>query len=140
VRGLSQRVVLCLSAAALCTAGAVPALAQESEDDTKDDVRLSVSGGRGAQAGKPVRYRFTVRNNGRVAVDSVRVSSRLPRSLKYMRGGRFGSAQRIVAFSLGRIEPGRGQSRVLVARVAKDFEADSRIVLRAKVTARALAE
>lgn len=150
MQGLTRRILLGLSAAALCAGGAVPALAlgytgapatvsQGGEDD-QSKVRLSVRGGRGAEAGKTVRYRFTVRNTGRVAVDSVRVSSRLPRSLKHLRGGRFGSTKRTVAFSLGRIPPGRVRSRVMVARVAEDFEPGGRIALRARVTARSVSD
>jgi len=152
VQGLSRRVVLGLSAAALCAAGAAApglapghagapvAVSQESEDPNESTVRLAVRGGRGAEAGETVRYRFTVRNAGSSAVESVRVTSRLPRSLKHLRGGRFGSARRIVAFSLGRIESGGVRSRLLVARVADDFERDGRIALRAKVTATEVTE
>jgi len=148
VQGPSRRVFLGLLAAALCAAGAAaptPApgypgtlatVSQESEEQDESEVRLGVRGGRGARAGELVRYRFTVRNTGPVAVDSVRVASRLPRSLKHVRGGRFGSARRIVAFSLGRIASGRSRSRLLVARVAEDFDSEGRIVLRANVTAR----
>lgn len=147
MQGLSRRIVLGLSAAALCAAGAVPAFAlgdagarpvvsQSGEEDAKPKVRLSVRGGRDAQAGKGVRYRFSVRNTGRIAVTSVRVSTRLPRSLNHLRGGSFRAARRTVVFSLGRIAPGRVRSRLMVARVAEDFEADGRIELRAKVSAR----
>lgn len=152
MQGLSRRIFLGLSAAAFCAAGAAaPTLApghagtpatvsQESEEQAESEVRLGVRGGRGARAGRTVRYRFTVRNTGPVAVESVRVTSRLPRSLKHLRGGRFGSAKRIVVFSLGRIAPGRVRSRLLVARVAEDVELDGRIALRANVTARAVSE
>lgn len=147
MQGLSRRVVLGLSAAALCAAGAVPALAlgdagprplvsRYGQDDARPKVRLSVRGGRGAQAGEGVRYRFSVRNTGRIAFASARVSTRLPRSLKHLRGGSFRAATRTVVFSLGRIVPGRVRSRLMVARVAEDFEADGRIELRAKVLAR----
>jgi len=152
VQGLSRRIFLGLSAAAFCAAGAAaPTLApghagtpatvsQESEEQAESEVRLGVRGGRGARAGRTVRYRFTVRNTGPVAVHSVRVTSRLPRTLKHLRGGRFGSAKRIVAFSLGRIASGGVRSRVMVARVAEDFEMGGRIALRAIVTATAVTE
>jgi hypothetical protein len=99
-------------------------------------VRISVRGGRGAEPGAAVRYRFTVRNVGRVALDPVRASTRLPRSLEYLRGGEFRSAKRTVVFPLGRIAPGRVRSRLLVARVADDADPDGRIELRARVVAR----
>ena len=147
MQGFSRRIVLGLSAAALCAAAAVPAFAlgdagtrplasQSGEDEARPTVRLTVRGGRGAEAGKGVRYRFTVRNTGRIALASVRVSTRLPRSLKHLRGGTFRSATRTVVFSLGRLPPGLVRSRVMVARVADDFEDDSRIELRAKVSGR----
>lgn len=133
MQGFSRRIALGLSAAALCAAGAVPALAQ---DDTESELRLRVTGGRGAEAGATVRYRFTVRNIGRVPLDSVRVTTRLPRSLKYVRGGEFRSAKRTVLFPLGRIAPGRVRSRLLVARVADNAKADGRIGLRAQASGR----
>ena len=139
--------VLGLSAAALCAAAAVPAFAlgdagaravvsQSGEEEAESKVRLTVRGGRDARAGEGVRYRFSVRNTGRIALTTVRVSTRLPRSLKYLRGGTFRAATRTVVFSLGRLPPGLVRSRVMVARVADDFEDDSRIELRAKVSGR----
>jgi uncharacterized repeat protein (TIGR01451 family) len=138
VQGLSRHVALGLSAAALCAAGAVPALAQDEPEAEQPEakVRISVKGGRGAEPGATVRYRFTVRNVGRVALDSVRATTRLPRSLEYLRGGEFRSARRTVLFPLGRIAPGRVRSRLLVVRVADDADPDGRIELRAKVVAR----
>jgi uncharacterized repeat protein (TIGR01451 family) len=133
VQGLSRHVALGLSAAALCAAGAVPAHAQE-EPEPEAKVRITVKGGRGAEPGATVRYRFTVRNVGRVALQSVRATTRLPRSLKYLRGGEFRPARRTVLFRLGRLAPGRARSRVLVLRVA-DADLDGPIKLRARAVA-----
>lgn len=145
MQGFSRRLVLGLSAAAVCAAGAAPAFAlgdagtrpvasQSGEEEDKPQIRLSVRGGRGVSAGEEVRYRFSVRNAGPSAVRSVRVTTRLPRSLKHVRGGRRGAARKVV-FSLGRIAPGRSRSRLLVARVADDIESTDRIRLRAQVSA-----
>ena len=102
-------------------------------------VRLSLTGGGEPRAGEEVRYRFSVRNTGRVALESVRVSTRLPRSLEYRRGGRFRSSTRTVTFTLGRLAPGRVRSRVLVARVAESFKSGRRIELQSRVSARPVA-
>ena len=121
----------------MCAVGAVPATAQ---DEPEAKIRISVKGGRGAEAGDTVRYRFSVRNVGRLALDSVRATTRLPRSLKFLRGGEFRSAKRLVLFPLGRIAPGRVRSRILVVRVADDVEPDGRIELHAKVSARPVSD
>jgi Domain of unknown function DUF11 len=144
VQGISRAVVLVLSAAALSVAAVGPAAALGgtaprafvSQDEAEADVRFNVTGGRNAQPGKGVRFRFRVRNTGRVAFRSVRVSTRLPRTLKHVRGGRYRPATRTVEFALGPLPPGRAQSRLLVARVAEGSDPSRQIVLRATVEAR----
>jgi uncharacterized repeat protein (TIGR01451 family) len=117
----------------------LPAISQTGEDEDDADVQLNVTGGRNAEPGKGVRYRFRVRNTGQVPLSDVSVSTRLPRTLEHLRGGRFRAARRTVVFSLGRIAPGGARSRLLVARVAEAGDPERRIVLRARVEARPVA-
>ncbi len=145
MQGRSWRIVVGLSVAAVCAVAAVPGFAsgqadgslfsQAGDNEPEADLRLRVRGGRDPQPGKGVRFRFSVRNTGDVALSLVRVSTRLPRTLTHLRGGRFRPGRRTVVFALGRIPAGAVRSRLMVARVADDFDPSRRITLVARVKA-----
>ena len=106
----------------------------EEPTGLEPDLAVTIRDGRSrVRLGRQLRYRVRVRNHGGAAARNAVVRVKLPRAVKYLRGGTL-QAKRTVRWRISSIAPGRTRTLNLFVRVRPRARARG-FTLRATATA-----